>query len=859
MKLLLIDGLSIANRAFYGIPHLSTKDGLATNAIYGFLNIMFSFIEKEKPDLLGIAFDVSKPTFRHLINEDYKGNRKGAPAELSPQIPVLKEVLDAMNIFRIEQEGFEADDLLGSIAKIAQSQSLDVVVVSGDKDLLQIATDTIEIKLVRTKDTDSYFAKDVIEAYGVTPTEFIDVKGLMGDSSDNIKGVPGVGEKTALKLIREYHSIENLYEHISEISGKKLKENLETYKEQALESKFLATIKSDIEVECNWEQFSYNLKLTPQIEQIFERLEFRKMLNRFQCAPAQKIDVNIVEPVYLENIDNLELAISVFVEDNNIFIGYENNYIKADLLEPNHHAYVKNFFESDNKKYIYNSKWLRHKLYDFGIMLKSDVFDIMIASYLLDPSEADYDLSLVAKKFLNDGRVIHLDTLLGTGKSRKKWSDLDDEQVAQQLGVRALVIKELVKIMSALLEEQEMMDLFLNIEMPLSEVLFDMELEGITIDPDALKQYGAKLQQLIEHIEQEIYEVAGEKFNINSSKQLGVILFEKMNIPVVKKTKTGYSTAADVLDKLKIDYPIVSKILEYRQYTKLQSTYVVGLLKVMGEDNKIHSTFNQTITATGRISSTEPNLQNIPIRMELGREIRKVFIPKNDDYIFLDADYSQIELRVLAAMSDDPIMKQAFTNDIDVHTLTASQVFNVPIEDVTSTQRYQAKAVNFGIVYGISAFALSEDIDVTPKEAQVYIDNYFENYPAIKGFLDTLVKEATMYGYSTTLLNRRRYVPELAAKNHNIKEYGKRIAMNMPIQGTSADIIKIAMVNVYKRLKGFKSKLILTVHDELLLEVYKPEQDDVTAILKAEMENAIELSVPLLVEVHSGNSWFGAK
>ncbi len=861
MKILLIDALSIANRAFYGVPHLSTKEGFATNAIYGFLNIMFSLLDKEKPDLIGVAFDVSTPTFRHIKNADYKSHRKGSPTELSPQIPVIKEILDAMNIFRIEQEGFEADDLLGSIAKLAQNQGLNPIIVSGDKDLLQMASDKIEVKLVKTKDTQSYFAKDVIEAYGITPVEFIDVKGLMGDASDNIKGVPGVGEKTALKLIREYHSIENLYEHIDSISGKKLKENLVTYKDQALESKFLATIKSDIELDCNWEDFSYNLKLNPQIEKIFERLEFRKMLNKFQAAPMEQIEATIADVSELENLAKLDVAVSVFIEDNNIFIGCEHNYIRADLTDAAQLKSVQAFFEYPAKKFIYNSKSLRHKLYPFGILLKSEVFDIMIASYLLDPSDADYDLSLVAKNFLNESRVVHLDTLLGTGKSRKKWIDLDEDMLSQQLVVRAHAIKGLVQTMSRLLQEQEMMELFLNVEMPLSEVLFDMEIEGITIDPKALKEFGTKLEALISQIELEIYDFASEEFNINSSKQLGVILFEKMGIPVIKKTKTGYSTAADVLDKLKDDYPIVSKILEYRQYTKLQSTYVTGLLKVMSDNNKIHSTFNQTVTTTGRISSTEPNLQNIPIRMELGREIRKVFIPKNDEYVFLDADYSQIELRVLAAMSEDPTMKQAFTQDIDVHTLTASQVFNVPLDEVTSTQRYQAKAVNFGIVYGIGAFSLSDDIKVSQKEAQAYIDNYFETYPAIKEFLDNLVSEATLYGYAITLLNRRRYMPELASKNYNVKEYGKRVAMNMPIQGTSADIIKVAMINVHKELKkkDLKSKLILTVHDELLLEVYKPEQEQVAQILKSEMENAVTLSVPLLVEVHTGNSWFDCK
>ncbi|ONI43365.1 DNA polymerase I [Candidatus Epulonipiscioides gigas] len=864
MKILLIDGLSIANRAFYGLPLLSTKEGIFTNAIYGFLTILFSLIEKENPDLLAVTFDVSAPTFRHQHSTFYKSNRKGMPTELKMQIPLLKEIIDAMGIFRIEKEGVEADDLLGTIAKHAQDLGHDIIIVSGDRDLLQVATEKIQIKIPKTKKTgteiESYFATDVIEKYGVTPCEFIDVKALMGDSSDNIPGVVGVGEKTALKLITQFHSIENLYENIDKVKGAKLKENLVTYKEQAFDSKFLATIKTDVPLDIDFEKFNFTLGLNQTLSSLWEKLEFKKLLEKFKVKPTIK-DTIVINKVNIDTLTNLKsTALFVVIEENLIYMGINENernyFVKGNLKDTNDLKTVKIFFEDDNiSKILHESKKIRHSLYSFGINIKGNVFDTAIASYLINPSQADYELSTLT----HHNNIIHEDKLVGTGKNRILWKNLDEYILIQQVCIRANELSKLKITQTQELQANNMFELFCNIEMPLCKVLFDMEILGISINSKILKEFGKKLDILIENIEKEIYILADEKFNISSSKQLGTILFEKLDIPVIKKTKTGYSTAADILEKLKDKYEIVAKVLKYRQYTKLKNTYVTGLLKVLTNDNKIHSTFNQTITATGRISSTEPNLQNIPMRFELGREIRKAFVPSSEDYVFLDADYSQIELRVLASMSNDFNMQKAFLENIDIHTSTASEVFGIDVENVTTKERSAAKAVNFGVVYGIGAFSLADDIHVSQKEASEYIESYFEKYPKVKSFLDNLVEDAKKTGYGVTLLNRKRKIDELYSTKFNIREYGKRIAMNMPIQGTSADIIKIAMIRVHKALENTRSNLILTVHDELLLEVHKDEVQKISQILKYEMENAVSLSVPLLVEVKRGDSWFDTK
>ena len=870
-KILLFDGLSIANRAFYGIPLLTNKEGRYTNAVYGFLNIMISMIEKEKPDLVGVAFDVSAPTFRHIQNVEYKGTRKGMPQELREQIPLLKEVLGLMDVHILQKEGFEADDILGTLAKAGERDGYNMVVVSGDRDLLQITSEDIELKIPKTKqqgtEIESYFAKDVVEKYEVSPLEFIDVKGLMGDASDNIKGVPGIGEKTAIKLIKQYHSIENLYEHIDEITQKKLKENLITYKDQALESKMLATIVCDVPLEYTWDEFYLDLTLSEEAEEVFKQLDFKKLIARLPRISATK-EVETIEVSKQESLETMGssecMTITYAYEDGCLELGIAEgkgvNFLSLDLSKDQ--AEVKTFFEKETGlKVIHDSKKLRHILAEMHIEIKGQVFDTFIAAYLINPTSETYEISELADNFLGMQNVPSYEELVGKGKSQKRWLGLDENTRVDFLTRRAHILYEAYDVLQKELDKNDMQILFNDIEMPLVKVLFDMEREGIKVDLEKLQAYGKELDALIEKEAERVYELAGESFNINSPKQLGVILFEKMDIPPVKKTKTGYSTAAEVLEKLRDGYPIVEHILAYRQYTKLKSTYVEGLIAVMTSEHKIHSSFNQTITATGRISSTEPNLQNIPVKLEMGRRIRELFIPSSDEYIFLDADYSQIELRVLAALAGDENLIHAFNEGIDIHTLTASQVFHVPFEEVTPLERSNAKAVNFGIVYGIGAFSLSEDLKITQKEAAAYIEGYFEKYPKIKEYLDGCISFARDHGYVKTIFNRKRDIPEINSKNFNLREFGKRKAMNTPIQGTAADIIKLAMVHVHQALRdeGLKSKVILTVHDELLLEVYRPEQEKVAKLLKEKMEQAVNLKVAMSVEVHSGENWLAAK
>ena len=876
-KLLLFDGHSIANRAFYGVPLLTNKDGRYTNAIFGFLNIMLSIIDKEKPDLLGVTFDLSKPTFRHEFSADYKGNRKGMPEELRSQIPLLKEVLAAMHIHVMSKEGFEADDVLGTLAKAGEKNGMQVTVVSGDRDLFQITSENIEIKIPRTKKTgteiESFFAKDVEATYEVTPTQFIDVKGLMGDPSDNIKGVPGIGEKTAIKLIKEYGSIENLLDHVEGIKQKKLKENLTTYAQDARDSKMLATIICDVPLEYTWEDFAFDLTLDDEATEFFKSLELKSILAKL----PHKDVVKEVKELVVETLDQTNLmtflqdkskqvGVTYFVEDHTLGLalatGDHIGYGEWDLTDETAKNALTMFFEDPHyEKVIHDSKKFMHLLAPHGITVKGNAFDTFIGAYLLYPTSKDYGLSELEDLFLNEKTLKSDEELLGKGKSKSSWLDLEVAARRQEMARRCEQLLPIAKSMKNKLEEANMLALFNNIEMPLVEVLFDMESAGISVDPQGLSNYGKELTLLMDKITEEIYEEAGETFNINSPKQLGIILFEKMGIPPVKKTKTGYSTAAEVLETLKYSYPIVEKILEYRQYSKLKSTYVDGLLNVLTKDNKIHSTFNQTITATGRLSSTEPNLQNIPVKFEMGKKIRSLFIPSSKEYVFLDGDYSQIELRLLAHIAKDTTLIDAFKHNMDIHALTASQVFHVPFDEVTPLQRSNAKAVNFGIVYGISAFALSEDLKISQKEAQRYIEGYFAKYPNIQKYIEETIAYAMEHGYVETLYNRRREIPEILASNYNLREFGKRVAMNTPIQGTAADIIKIAMIRVHRRLKDekLKSKLILTVHDELLIETHVDEVEKVRVLLKEEMENAAQLLVPLHVDVHEGENWLAVK
>lgn len=873
-KIVLIDGHSILNRAFFGVPPLTNSEGLHTNAVYGFLNIMFKILDEEKPDYLTVAFDRSEPTFRHQMFDAYKGTRKPMAQELREQVPVMKEVLQAMGIKIVEMPGYEADDLLGTIAGMAEVQGMDVSIISGDRDLLQLATEKVKIRIPKTKRTgteiEDYYAADVVERYQVTPKEFIDVKALMGDSSDNIPGVPGIGEKTATNLIVAYKSIENAYAHLEEITPKRAKTNLEEHYDMAQMSKTLATIEVHVPIEFDMEAAKLTDLYTPEAYVYMKRLEFKNMLTRFSDDMSQN-DLEKYFHVYheLDEIQNFfdgfsakEAAVSFF-EEAGIVYGLAVAKSNQNVVYLTCGGFVtEGYLEEQVQKLCDGldtliTPDLKGLLKHVRVPETKNCIDTTIAAYLLNPLKNEYTYDDLARDILGLMVPSKLD-LLGKLKI-KKAAEEKPEALELMVCYEAYTCIAAKNQLLEQLEDHDMKKLYDEIEMPLVYVLADMEKEGVRAEKAELEAYGAQLTGRISELETSIYEKAGETFNINSPKQLGVILFEKLQMPNGKKTKTGYSTAADVLERLAPDYPIVSEILEYRQLTKLKSTYADGLALCIAPDGRIHSTFNQTITATGRISSTEPNLQNIPIRMELGRLIRKVFVPK-EGYVFIDADYSQIELRVLAHMSGDQNLIAAYQHAEDIHRITASQVFHTPLEAVTDLQRRNAKAVNFGIVYGISSFGLSQDLSITRKEAEGYIASYFETYPGIKIFLDRLVTDAKEKGYAETMFGRRRPVPELASSNFMQRSFGERIAMNSPIQGTAADIIKIAMIRVKQRLEReqLKSKLILQVHDELLIEAAADEEEYVKTLLAEEMRHAADLAVTLEVDVKSGRNWFEA-
>ena len=870
-KIVLIDGHSILNRAFYGLPDLTNAEGLHTNAVYGFLNIMFKILEEEKPEYLTVAFDVHAPTFRHEMYSEYKGTRKPMAEELREQVPLMKEVLHAMGVRTIEQAGLEADDLLGTLSRRCEAKGMEVVILSGDRDLLQLASDHVEIRIPKTKRTgteiEDYYAADVKERYLVTPQEFIDVKALMGDASDNIPGVPNIGEKTATRIIADYGSIEHAYEHASELKPPRAAKNLVEYWEQAKMSKVLATINVEADFPYDLDEAKLGNLYTQEAYAYFQRLQFKNLLSRFEMQSENALEsvfqvihtrgeaetvfarakqaARVGALVYKQTKNVLPLfaaqagigGIGLAFGDQEIYCIPAEGEISSEFLLAGLEAVagqVGQFAVFDLKKLLKNVK-----------INPDDVdkcFDVAIAAYLLNPLKSEYPFEDVAQEYL--GLMID--------------PKADEEK---KICYEAYTAFAAADVLLGKLRETDMEKLFREIEMPLVFTLFKMEQNGVKVEGEALRVYGEQLGGKITELEKEIFELAGEEFNINSPKQLGVVLFEHLGLPNGKKTKTGYSTAADVLDKLAPDYPVVSKILEYRQLSKLKSTYADGLAVYIGEeDQRIHGKFNQTITATGRISSTEPNLQNIPVRMELGRLIRKVFVPE-DGYVFVDADYSQIELRVLAHCSGDKELIQAYREARDIHRITASQVFHTPFDEVTDLQRRNAKAVNFGIVYGISSFGLSQDLSITRKEAAEYIERYFETYPGIKTFLDDTVAHAKEQGYVVTLFGRRRPVPELSSSNFMQRQFGERVAMNSPIQGTAADIIKIAMIAVDKELtkRKMKSRLVLQVHDELLVEAWKEELEEVQAILKECMENAATLDVPLDIDMHTGQSWYEAK
>ncbi len=911
-KLVLIDGHSILNRAFYGVPDLSNSKGLHTNAIYGFLNILFKILEEEKPDYLAVAFDVHAPTFRHKIYDAYKGTRTPMAEELREQVPVMKEVLKAMHIQILEQAGLEADDILGTLAKKAEKKGIEVSLVSGDRDLLQIASEHIKIRIPKTKQgktqIEDYYAADVLAAYRVTPLQFIDLKALQGDASDNIPGVPKVGEKTAASLMVDYGSLDHIYAHVEEISKKSIRESLIANRDLADLSKVLATIKTDCDLELDYEKAKAEGFYTPEAYTLFKELEFKNLLKNFEESNKQEgfkaeQEAPFTELSSLSELEKWlegrkEAGVFLLSENHEILgvafsgkdgtVGYLCKAAVSKTAEKTKEN--KSEWQTESKQQVESElkteeqkeqgaqeqEKLRDILLRFSAsariftldikkqyeFLNSEgtdrYFDILIASYLLNPLKNDYDMESIAAEHLN--RMIP-----GYGETFGKMTYGEafrqkPEQAFAYLCQGALVSGQAAEVLEEKLKDAGMEKLMREIEMPLSLVLYEMEKDGIEVKPEALKAYGDALVNRIEELEQSIHEEAGENFNINSPKQLGEILFEKLKLPGGKKTKTGYSTAADVLEKLAPEYPFVGKILEYRGLTKLKSTYADGLAAYIGEDKRIHTNFNQTITATGRISSTEPNLQNIPMRMELGRQIRKVFVPK-EGCEFMDADYSQIELRVLASMSGDEQLIEAYRSDQDIHRITASKVFHTPLSEVTDLQRRNAKAVNFGIVYGISSFGLSQDLSISKKEAAAYIEQYFATYPKVKLFLDGLVEEAKKTGYAVTLFGRRRPVPELKSSNFMQRSFGERVAMNSPIQGTAADIIKIAMIKVYQALRkeNLKSRLILQVHDELLVETVLEEEEKVRRILEENMPAAADLAVRLEIDLHTGKDWYDAK
>ena len=896
-KLVLIDGHSILNRAFYGVPDLTNYEGLHTNAVYGFLNIMFKILEEEKADHLAVAFDLNEPTFRHKMYAEYKGTRKPMPEELREQVPLMKEVLSAMEVPVVTLAGYEADDILGTLAKRLAGEEVEVSIVSGDRDLLQLADTHIKIRIPKTNrngtEVKDYYPEDVKREYQVTPVEFIDVKALMGDASDNIPGVPTIGEKTATNLIVAYKTIENAYEHLEEIKPPRAKKALAEHYDMAVMSKELATICLDCPVAFSYEDAKIDNLYTPEAYQYMKRLGFQSFLSRFDSqlmggSPAEEHFWLVEEYAGVEQIfekasqadrvgfqlilDNGQVSgMGICFDEEECYAVFVNGFVTGAYLCEKLEALLdgqrENTKEANGRSgqqgeeackafaaVLDLKSQLTHLKLDYGCPLA----DMVVAGYLLNPLKDTYSYEDLARDYLDMNVPSKTDLLgkesLGAALAR------GEEQAVNCACYMGYIAWKAMPVLTEKLRQQGMDQLFYTMEMPLIYSLHHMEQAGIRVDKEQLKAYGENLKGMLEQLEQEIYDLAEEEFNINSPKQLGEVLFEHKKLPHGKKTKTGYSTAADVLEKLAPDYPLVRKILDYRQYAKLYSTYAEGLAVYIGEDGRIHGRFNQTITATGRISSTEPNLQNIPVRMELGRAIRKVFVPE-EGCVFVDADYSQIELRILAHMSADERLIQAYGEAQDIHAITASEVFHTPIKEVTPLQRRNAKAVNFGIVYGISAFGLSEDLSISRQEAMEYIQKYFETYPGVKTFLDKQVADGKEHGFVTTMFGRRRPIPELKSGNFMQRSFGERVAMNSPIQGTAADIMKLAMIAVDQELRArnMKSRIVLQVHDELLIEAPKEEQSDVTEILEDKMKHVAVLRVALEVEASSGNCWLDAK
>ncbi|MFO1443994.1 DNA polymerase I [Bacillus sp. Bva_UNVM-123] len=874
-KLVLIDGNSVAYRAFFALPLLNNDKGIYTNAVFGFTTMLTRILQEEKPTHLLVAFDAGKTTFRHNTFSEYKGGRQKTPPELSEQFPFIRELLDAYGISRYELENYEADDIIGTISLQAENNGYEVKIISGDKYLTQLSSEKTTVAITRKgiSEIEEYTPSYIQEKYGITADRIIDMKGLMGDSSDNIPGVPGVGEKTALKLLKEFGTIESVLESADKVSGKKLQEKLIEFKEQALMSKELATIMREAPIEISLSEIKYEGFETDKVIRLYKELGFNSLLDKLSNDNDEVEQEGLAEIEY-KIVDHI--TDEIFTDENAFYVEVlDDNYHYADIIGFSVANEKGTFFLSTEKalaseafkqwaedesksKIVYDAKRSEVSLRHHGIHLAGITFDMLLASYLINPSEKIEDLTSVAKS--HGYSSIQMDEVFyGKGAKRK----VPEENVlAEHLARKANALNSLQVKLDRELTENQQAELFYDLELPLSLILADMESTGVKMDLTRLKTMGEEIQTKLAAIEIRIYELAGEKFNINSPKQLGVILFDKLGLPAIKKTKTGYSTSADVLEKLEHDHEIIREILNYRQLGKLQSTYIEGLLKIVNkETEKVHTIYNQALTQTGRLSSTDPNLQNIPIRLEEGRKIRQAFIPSEKDWVIFAADYSQIELRVLAHIASDEKLITAFKEDMDIHTKTAMEVFHVAADDVTSNMRRQAKAVNFGIVYGISDYGLSQSLGITRKEAAKFIERYLESYPGVKQYMDDIVMEAKQTGYVSTLLHRRRYLPEITSRNFNLRSFAERTAMNTPIQGSAADIIKKAMIDMASRLQKekLKTRLLLQVHDELIFEAPKDEIEILKKIVPEVMENAIELKVPLKVDFSFGPTWFDAK
>ncbi|PLR82351.1 DNA polymerase I [Bacillus sp. V33-4] len=874
-KLVLIDGNSIAYRAFFALPLLNNDKGIHTNAVYGFTMMLMRILEDEKPSHILVAFDAGKTTFRHQTFSEYKGGRQKTPPELSEQFPFIRELLDAYSIKTYELENYEADDIIGTLSKEAEKEGYSVKVISGDKDLTQLSSERTTVNITRKGITDieAYTPDHIKEKYGLTPAQIIDMKGLMGDSSDNIPGVPGIGEKTAIKLLAEFETLENLLNSIDQVNGKKLKEKLEEFKDQALMSKELATITTEAPVAIKPSEAEYEGYQREKVIKIFKELGFNSLLDKLG-ADTEATDDPKLEEIEYTIVE--EVTDGMFADETSFYVEVlEDNYHYADIIGFSVASEKGNYFfstetalrseafkkwaeDESKRKTVYDTKRSEVSLRHHNIHLKGVTFDILLGSYIINPAEPIDDIATIAHRY-GIKNVQSDESFYGKGAKRKIPAE---EKLGEHLVRKAVAMAALGKRLTGELKDNQQYELFTDLELPLSLILADMESQGVKVDLERLRSMGNELTIRLKEVEERIHEHAGEAFNINSPKQLGVILFEKLGLPAIKKTKTGYSTSADVLEKLEHQHSIVRDILHYRQLGKLQSTYIEGLLKVVDQrTEKVHTRFNQALTQTGRLSSTDPNLQNIPIRLEEGRKIRQAFVPSESDWVIFAADYSQIELRVLAHISGDEKLIEAFQEDLDIHTNTAMQVFHVSADEVTGNMRRHAKAVNFGIVYGISDYGLSQSLGISRKEAGLFIERYLDSYPGVKEYMEDIVKEAKQKGYVSTLLQRRRYIPEITSRNFNLRSFAERTAMNTPIQGSAADIIKKAMIDMAARLKeeGLKTRLLLQVHDELIFEAPKDEIERLKKIVPEVMENAVDLKVPLKVDYSYGPTWFDAK